>query len=153
MESSPYEISEEELKRLLAQVPKTFADTTKAAKMTALIHCQVSTGLAIRDTIQLERDNLRDGTLRIERQKTNKPVVQKLDDGLYQELLKITNGNPKYVFWNGTSLPTSATGLWQADPIWSARFGRPPTLMRAALFDRVHRFYSGMTEPYSRRMR
>jgi len=41
--------------------------------------------------------------------------VQKLDDGLYQELLKVTNGNPKYVFWNGTSLPTSATGLWQAE--------------------------------------
>ena len=111
----PQPFSEEELKRLLAQVPKTFPDATKAAKMTALIHCQVSTGLAIRDTIQLERENLRDGTLRIERQKTNKPVVQKLDNGLHQELLKVTNGNPKYVFWNGTSLPTSATGLWQAD--------------------------------------
>ena len=111
----PQPFSEEELKNLLAQVPKTFPEATKAAKMTALIHCQVSTGLAIRDTIQLERENLRDGTLRIERQKTNKPVVQKLDDGLYQELLRVTNGNPKYVFWNGTSLPTSATGLWQAD--------------------------------------
>jgi hypothetical protein len=27
----------------------------------------------------------------------------------------VTNGNPKYVFWNGTSLPESATGLWQTD--------------------------------------
>jgi len=27
----------------------------------------------------------------------------------------VTNGNPRYVFWNGTSLPTSATGLWQED--------------------------------------
>jgi site-specific recombinase XerD len=26
-----------------------------------------------------------------------------------------SHGNPKYVFWNGTSLPSSATGLWQAD--------------------------------------
>ncbi len=111
----PRPFSEEELKKLLAQVPKTFSDATKAARVTALIHCQVSTGLAIRDTIQLERENLGDGTLRIERQKTNKPVVQKLDEGLYQELLKVTNGNPRYVFWNGTSLPTSATGLWQED--------------------------------------
>lgn len=111
----PQPFSEEELKKLLAQVPKTFTDATRAAKMTALIHCQVSTGLAIRDTIQLERENLRGGILRIERQKTGKPVVQKLDDGLFQELLKVANGNPRYVFWNGTSLPTSATGLWQTD--------------------------------------
>ena len=111
----PQPFSEEELKKLLIQVPKIFPDVTKAAKMTALIHCQVSTGLAIRDTIQLERENLRDGMLRIERQKTGKPVMQKLDEGLYQELLRVTNGNPRYVFWNGTSLPTSATGLWQAD--------------------------------------
>ena len=50
---------------------------------------------------------------RIKRQKTNKPVRQKLDAGLYEELIAVTNGNPRYVFWNGTSLPESATGLWQ----------------------------------------
>ncbi|MFZ0760678.1 MAG: hypothetical protein WAM69_12075, partial [Candidatus Sulfotelmatobacter sp.] len=62
----PQPFSEDELKKLLAQVPKTFPDVTKAAKVTALIHCQVSTGLAIRDTIQVERENLRGGMLRIE---------------------------------------------------------------------------------------
>ena len=35
--------------------------------------------------------------------------------GLRQELLTVINGNPRYVFWNGTSLPESATGLWQED--------------------------------------
>jgi integrase len=118
LEPKPY--SEQELKRLLAQVPKTFAsDSDKISRMTALIHCQVATGLAIRDTIQLERENLSENHLgcwlRIKRQKTNKPVRQKIDRGLYDELLSVTNSNPRYVFWNGTSLPTSATGLWQED--------------------------------------
>src|SRR5437588_4121649 len=112
----PQPFSEDELKKLLAQVSKTFPDdATKAARMTALIHLMVSTGLAIRDTIQLERDNIQGGWLRIKRQKTNKPVEQKLDEGLHRELLAVANSNPKFVFWNGTSRPTSATGLWQED--------------------------------------
>jgi hypothetical protein len=58
------------LLQLLAQVPKTFPEATKAARVTALIHCMVSTGFAIRDTIQPERGNIRDGWLRIKREKT-----------------------------------------------------------------------------------
>jgi len=53
----PQPFTEQELRKLLAQVPKTFLDPVKAARMTALIHCQVSTGLTIRDTVQLEREN------------------------------------------------------------------------------------------------
>lgn len=112
----PQPFSEEELKKLLTQVPNTFADDeAKAGRMTTLIHFMVSTGLAIRDTIQLERTNIAGGWLKIKRQKTNKPVEQKLDESLYRELLAVANSNPKYVFWNGTSRPTSATGLWQED--------------------------------------
>jgi integrase len=111
----PQPFTEEELKKLLAQVPKTFSDAEKAARVTALVHLQVATGLAIRDAVQLERSNIKDGWLRIKRQKTDKPVRQKLDPSLHQELIAVTNGNPTYVFWNGTSLPESATGLWQED--------------------------------------
>jgi integrase len=112
----PQPFSEEDLKRLLAQVPKTFAkDPAKITRTTTLIHFMVSTGLAIRDTIQLERDNIAGGWLRIKRQKTNKPVEQKLDAGLHKELLAVATSNSRFVFWNGTSLPTSATGLWQDD--------------------------------------
>src|SRR6266851_10015962 len=111
----PQPFTEVELTKLLAQVPETFPETEKAARVTALIHCQVATGLAIRDAVQLERDNIKDGWLRIKRQKTDKPVRQKLDPSLYRELITVTNGNPRYVFWNGTSLPESATGLWQED--------------------------------------
>ena len=112
----PHPFSDKELKTLIDQVPKTFAgDTEKQVRVIALIHCQVETGLAIRDTVQLERDQIKDGWLRIERQKTGRPVRQPLRAGLHEELLKVTNGNPRYVFWNGASLPESATGLWQAD--------------------------------------
>ena len=112
----PQPFTEKELKHLLAQVPKTFKTfPEKAAKMMAFIHCAVSTGLAIRDTVQLERANLQDGWLRIERQKTGRPVLQKLDANLIAELLSTANGNPKYIFWNGESAATTATGQWQAD--------------------------------------
>ena len=112
----PQPYSDEELATLISQVPKTFSDDpTKQARVIALIHCQVETGLAIRDTVQLEREHIKDCWLRIERQKTGKPVSQPLRPGLYDELLTVTNGNPRYVFWNATSLPESATGLWQTD--------------------------------------
>ncbi|SRR6266498_2802301 len=111
----PQPFTEKELKHLLAQVPKTFPEAAKAVKMTALIHCMVSTGLAIRDTVQLQRDSLHDGWLRIDRQKTGKSVRQRLDADLCRELLSVANGNPKYIFWNGISAATSAVGLWQTD--------------------------------------
>jgi len=97
-------------------VPKTFPnDATKAARLVVLIKFMVSTGCAIRDTIQLKREDIQDGWLDIKRQKTRKPVQQKLDAGLHRALLAVANSNPKYVFWNGASRPTSATGLWQED--------------------------------------
>jgi integrase len=113
VEPQPY--SEAEVAQLIAKIPQTFTDPVKAAQMTALIHCQIATGLAIRDALQLERANLAGGWLRIRRQKTSKPVRQRLDSGLHQELLAVANSNPRYVFWNGSSLPESATGLWQED--------------------------------------
>jgi len=111
---APKPFTEAELGKLLAQVPKTF-DAVKAKRITAFIHCQVATGLAIRDTMQLERASLADGWLRINRQKTGKAVNQRLDPAMMAELLSVMNGNPKYVFWNGTSMPESATTTWQSD--------------------------------------
>jgi integrase len=115
----PKPFTEQELKHLLAQVPKTFPDVHKAALVTALIHCQVATGLSIRDAWQLRRENLTQNHLgcwlNVNRQKTNKHVRQRIDKSLYDELMSVTNGSPKYIFWNGTSLPTTASHSWQAD--------------------------------------
>jgi integrase len=115
----PKPFTDDEIKQLLAQVPKTFPDPRRAALVTALIHCQVATGLAIRDASQLQRESLTQNKLgcwlNINRQKTDKHVRQRIDKSLYDELMSVTNGNPKYVFWNGTSLPGSASRLWQRD--------------------------------------
>jgi len=112
---APRPFSEAELKRLLAQVPVTFPEKVKAARVTALIHCMVSTGLAIRDTVQLEKASIKDGWLEVDRQKTGREVQQKLDAALYAELLAVTNGNPRFVFWSGTGDPVSAVTNWQTE--------------------------------------
>ncbi len=111
----PQRFTEKELTRLLEQIPVTFPHPEKAERVTALVHCMAGTGLAIRDTVQLKRESVSGGWLRIKRQKTRRPVKQKLDSGLHHELLAVANGNPKYIFWNGTSKPTTAVTKWQAD--------------------------------------
>jgi len=112
----PKPFTEKELTSLLKQVPVSFsADAAYAAKMTALIHLMTSTGLAIRDAVQLQRAAIQDGWLRIERQKTDKAVRQKLSFSLCKELAAIANGNPQYIFWDGKILATSAVGMFQDD--------------------------------------
>jgi len=90
----PKPFTEAELEELLDRVPVTFPDNVKAARVTALIHSMVSTGLAIRDTVQLEIASIKDGRLSIKRQKTGKAVTQRLDPALHRELMAVTNGNP-----------------------------------------------------------
>jgi site-specific recombinase XerD len=109
----PRPFTENELKHLLAQVPVTFPHNGKASRMTALIHCMVATGLAIRDTVQLERSNIQDGWLRIERQKTNKRVRQRLDSALVDELTSVAH--ERYIFWDEAGEITSSVGVWQTD--------------------------------------
>jgi integrase len=109
----PRPFTEKELVQLLAQVPVTFPNTKKAVKITALIHVMVATGLAIRDTLQLTRSNIKDGWLHIERQKTGKRVQQRLDRRLCDELLAIAHR--EYIFWDERGQITSSVGVWQAD--------------------------------------
>jgi hypothetical protein len=100
LKPKPY--SEAELTKLLANVPVVFAgDPPMIAKMTALIHCQAATGLAIGDALQLEPRNLENGWLKIYRQKPDKVAKQRLDPALRQELLNVGKDNPRYIFWDG----------------------------------------------------
>ena len=93
----------------------TFPDAVKASRLTALIRLMVSTGLAIRDAVQLERLAIVDGWLKIDRQKTGKTVNQRLDAGLVAELQAVTNGNLRYVFWSGTTVADNMPGPWTRD--------------------------------------
>jgi len=109
----PKPFSEKEIAVLLAQIPKTFTESTKAATASLLVRSMLSTGLAIRDTLQLERKSISsDGWLRLSRQKTNRPVRQQLDRDLCRELLE---GDSEYIFWDGKVLITSAVTAWQDD--------------------------------------
>lgn len=108
----PKPFSEEEIKALFARIPKTF-EPEKVAVATLLIKFMIATGVAIRDTVQLDRQrHLRDGWLRFNRQKTGRPVVQHLDPALYAELME---GEGKYVFWDGKYQVTSEVTTWQDD--------------------------------------
>ena len=91
----PKPFSEKEITALLARIPGTFTGAARAKTATLLVKFMLSTGVAIRDAVQLERKSIRDGWLRIERQKTARPVRQRLDDNLLQELL---DGDSEYVF-------------------------------------------------------
>ena len=106
----PKPFTEKELKTLFAQIPKTF-DPVKAAQATLLIKLMVATGLAIRDALQLERKNIRDGWLKIDRQKTGRSVLQQLDPDLIRDL----DGDGEYIFWDEKTLVTSLVTAWQDD--------------------------------------
>ena len=97
----PKPFTEAELTRILK--------CTSDPKLQTLVRLMVSTSLAIRDAVQLERKNVADGWLRIDRQKTGRPVRQKLDKGLHAELMAVLNGNPRYVFWSGNGMADSNT--------------------------------------------
>jgi integrase len=107
----PKPLTERELKTFFSQIPKTF-DAANAAQATLLVKLMVATGLAIRDAVQLERKDIRDGWLRINRQKTGRPVLQHLDPDLWRELL---DGDGGYVFWDGKNQVTSTVTAWQDD--------------------------------------
>ncbi len=107
----PKPFAEQEIKALFAQIPRTF-EPAKAAEAALLVKLMVATGLAIRDAVQLERRNIRDGWLRINRQKTGRLVLQHLDPDLCRELL---DGEGEYIFWNARMQVTSTVTAWQDD--------------------------------------
>ncbi|MFZ0806645.1 MAG: hypothetical protein WAN03_10705 [Candidatus Sulfotelmatobacter sp.] len=107
----PKPFTEKEIKALFAQIPKTFPPE-KVALATLLVKFMIASGVAIRDTVQLKRKSIRDGWLRINRQKTGRPVLQHLDPALCRELL---HGEGEYVFWDGKFQVTSEVTTWQDD--------------------------------------
>jgi integrase len=110
----PKPFTEKEITALFNAIPKTFL-AEKAAQASLLVKTMISTGLAIRDTLQLEKRSIRGAWLRINRQKTGRPVRQHLDSQLAQELLAAGDG--EYVFWERRVHPlvTSAVTAWQDD--------------------------------------
>lgn len=89
-----------------------------AQKVHALFQLMRWSGLAIRDALTLERDEIqRDkakGVYRIvtARQKTGTHVSIPIPPAIADELLEVLNGNPRYVFWSGNGEEESITKTW-----------------------------------------
>jgi integrase/recombinase XerD len=98
-------LTDQEYKKLLAQCSKEF-QTEKAKKVHALIQCMRHSGLAIRDAVPLERDEIQwDAKKRVHRvvtsrQKTGVHVSVPIPPEVATELLGVLSGNDRYLFWN-----------------------------------------------------
>ncbi|MPY87169.1 MAG: tyrosine-type recombinase/integrase [Luteitalea sp.] len=70
-------------------------------------------GLRISDAAVLERSRLAGDKLFLYTQKTGTPVWVPLPPHVVHALEQSPSDNPKYFFWNGRSLPTSAVKIWE----------------------------------------
>jgi integrase/recombinase XerD len=109
-------------KKLLEAVPAVFTDSVKAARVYALIRCMRFTGLAIGDTVTLEREKVkfdhRRNVWRVvtSRAKTGVDVSVPIPADVAGELVALANGNPRYIFWNsGAGQAESAVKGWHKD--------------------------------------
>ena len=79
-------------------------------------------GLAIQDAAILERGAVTPAQLNgkacyrveIRRSKTHTGVNNVVPKAVGDALLKVANGNPKYIFWSGNGEPVSTTKHWHA---------------------------------------
>jgi site-specific recombinase XerD len=117
-------LTRDQYQKLLDTIPEEFPDTTKAAKVRALVQCMRYTGLAIRDAVCLERsqvhfDKKRGVTLVVtNRTKTGVDVLVPIPADVSQELEAAAkvNGSQLYFFWQtGNGKPESAVTNWQHD--------------------------------------
>lgn len=115
-------LTRDQYKKLLDAVPTVFTDAVKAARVHALIRCMRFTGLAIGDTVGLERHKVKfDPHKQVwrvvtSRAKTGVDVSVSIPADVAEELTAVANGNPQYIFWNsGTGQPESAVKSWHRD--------------------------------------
>jgi integrase len=108
--------------------PKVYARIMKAVdevpmtpesreRVKACMRLQREAGLAIVDAVGLSKDELTKeaGRFRVKtsRQKTGTSVNNPITEELGQLLLKVKNGNPKYFFASGNTLPEDAPSYFQ----------------------------------------
>lgn len=116
LEDSQYET-------LLKHIPDVFKNDqpSQPKRVHALIQLMRHSGLAIRDAVTLERDELQHDAKKklyrvvTSRQKTGTHVSVPIPDDIAKELLTVLNGNPRYFFWTGNGKEESAVTDWQTD--------------------------------------
>lgn len=113
-------LSKDDYARLLRKVGELFP-AEKAQRVHALLQLMRHTGLAISDSVLLERGKLtQDGAKNLwrvstARQKTGTHVSIPLREEIANELLAVPNTDPRYIFWSGRDKPKSAVIYWQYD--------------------------------------
>jgi site-specific recombinase XerD len=131
----PY--TEKEYKAIIEATHGLFDKPEVAERVRALIAVMRYAGLAIQDAAILEQDgSLLDETIMkllardtvkpatvnskecyrvtIRRSKTHTGVANVVPKEVGDALLKVANGNPKYIFWSGNGEPVSTTKHWHA---------------------------------------
>jgi integrase len=114
----------------------------QAVRLRTLIQVMRWSGMAIRDTITLRRDQLSgDNVLTLRRAKSGTPITVPLPPGVAEDLQNVPKGNahnPTYFFWSGNGRQRSACGVWNRsfNRLWKLidpaldlrdRSGRPMT--------------------------
>lgn len=114
-------LDKKQYRKLLAVVPQEFT-RDKATRVRALIQFMRHTGLAIMDTVTIERNELqKDGKLwrvTTAREKTGTHVSILIRPEVANEVLVAAelNENKRYIFWNtGTGKRQTAVTNWQHD--------------------------------------
>jgi len=114
-------LSDAEYNKLVKKIPEEFKDAVKAKKLRALVQLMRHSGLAIRDAVTLEREELQwDAKKKLhrivtKRQKTGTHVSVLMPADVARELLDVLNGNPRYLFWTGNGKESSVVTFWQHD--------------------------------------
>jgi integrase/recombinase XerD len=116
-------LSPHQYEKLLKVIPDEFTGD-KAIRIHALVRLMRYSGLAIRDAVTLERDELEwDSKAKLHRittnrQKTGTHVSVPIPPELAAEVIAAMklNQSPKHIFWNtGTGKPQTAVTNWQHD--------------------------------------
>jgi integrase/recombinase XerD len=122
VEAPTLPLDDEEYKQLLGVIDSVYEDASKRVRVRAIIRCMRHSGLAIRDAVTLERNDLscHAGVYRVitSRQKTGTHVSVPIQADVAREMLAShkLNTNKKYLFWNtGTGKEQSAVTNWQHD--------------------------------------
>jgi site-specific recombinase XerD len=103
--------------KLLDAIPKVFKPE-RAKKAHALIQLMRWSGLAIRDAVTMEREEIEKdskGNYRVitTRTKTKTHVNVRIPLDVAEEILAVANGNPQYLFWNsGQGTERTITTDW-----------------------------------------
>jgi integrase/recombinase XerD len=104
-------LTEKQYQKLLKVIPNEFT-AAKAQRVHALVRLMRYSGLAIRDAVTLERDELkRDTKQGLYRIVTNVSVPIPPDVATEVKAAMELNENPRYVFWNTGTRPPKPTAL------------------------------------------